>query len=279
MRGATKTFSLISIGFSISIHAPRAGCDVQLSAKNASGRVFQSTHPVRGATSNDGLDAGRAKHFNPRTPCGVRRAPWRWPASSLAFQSTHPVRGATLQTNSAVRYVLISIHAPRAGCDNTSGPASAPSTNFNPRTPCGVRRWLCRVALGRLRFQSTHPVRGATTITGSTGRPLVFQSTHPVRGATSNAQVDTGLTIDFNPRTPCGVRLPPLYGSAALPHFNPRTPCGVRHVAAAWARGRPTYFNPRTPCGVRPAAPPGRRADTDFNPRTPCGVRHIISIS
>ena len=55
---------------------------------------FQSTHPVRGATS---------------LPVRSRAA--------LLFQSTHPVRGATGQhrTQSLARY--ISIHAPREGCD------------------------------------------------------------------------------------------------------------------------------------------------------------------
>ena len=35
--------------------------------------------------------------------------------------------------------------------------------------------------------------------------------------------------IDFNPRTPRGVRpLPALISTRALPYFNPRTPRGVR---------------------------------------------------
>ena len=33
-------------------------------------------------------------------------------------------------------------------------------------------------------FQSTHPVRGATTVTGTATYVNPFQSTHPVRGAT-----------------------------------------------------------------------------------------------
>ena len=56
------------------------------------------------------------------------------------FQSTHPLRGAT---------VLLR-------------PLTGRVVNFNPRTPCGVRR--PRVTLPSLptKFQSTHPVRGAT---------------------------------------------------------------------------------------------------------------------
>ena len=89
-------------------------------------REFQSTHPVRGATGSPGCCAPAYLHFNPRTPCGVRRA-------------TCPV-GRKLGK--------ISIHAPRAGCDcgrrlfSSGGPG-----NFNPRTPCGVRLNAHRFAL------------------------------------------------------------------------------------------------------------------------------------
>mgnify|MGYP003303432948 CR=1 FL=1 len=66
-------------------------------------------------------------------------------------------------------------HARRAGLE---------SSNFNPRTPCGVR------------------------LAPSTATPacFVFQSTHPLRGATRPAEEVHGHDQDFNPRTPCGVR-------------------------------------------------------------------------
>ena len=143
MRGATLSpaFAPVSAKY-ISIHAPHAGCD-QFSASFllADGR-FQSTHPMRGATSlrfnciplchisihapHAGCDDVRHQtpchlpYFNPRTPCGVRLKailvgidPW------VIFQSTHPMRGATNRI-----YVLLK---------------SLPY--FNPRTPCGVRRF------------------------------------------------------------------------------------------------------------------------------------------
>ena len=56
----------------ISIHAPLAGCDPPLRSK-ISFQVFQSTHPLRGATM-DGESLVQ---------------------DSVAFQSTHPLRGAT----------------------------------------------------------------------------------------------------------------------------------------------------------------------------------------
>ena len=56
------------------------------------------------------------------------------------FQSTHPVRGATAYALAVFRNDLISIHAPRAGCDPCAAPTGAVLPDFNPRTPCGVRR-------------------------------------------------------------------------------------------------------------------------------------------
>ena len=210
VRGATKHLTWNDRLKIISIHAPRAGCDVTAS-----------------------LSWLRARHFNPRTPCGVRHRPpilpprsaaisihapragcdgrkrprRRWGCSIsihapragcdltlfrrqravFAFQSTHPVRGATLETarggplqfrisihapragcdgpspGYAVCSVQISIHAPRAGCDNANDqPVDRRQCNFNPRTPCGVRRLAVIPSEYHDRFQSTHPVRGAT---------------------------------------------------------------------------------------------------------------------
>ena len=102
---------------------------------------FQSTHPARGATSSFSTLNKRCKNFNPRTPRGVRREP------STASQG----------------HSSISIHAPREGCDvnvkhhfyhppkfQSTHPARGatwtfvrtrfPNSNFNPRTPRGVRQ-------------------------------------------------------------------------------------------------------------------------------------------
>ena len=55
---------------------------------------FQSTHPARGAT--------------------MRLAPR---LTEALFQSTHPARGATALGGNFVHQHMISIHAPREGCD------------------------------------------------------------------------------------------------------------------------------------------------------------------
>ena len=107
--------------------------------------------------------------------------------------------------------LTISIHAPRAGCDVrldrfhfiTKISIHAPRAGCDPPSPSSTRLLS--------RFQSTHPVRGATAAASSCwlGRvisihapragcdsvhldrlavDLQFQSTHPVRGATARSR-------------------------------------------------------------------------------------------
>ena len=79
--------------------------------------------------------------------------------------------------------------------------------HFNPRTPCGMRRISLTFLVVLWIFQSTHPLRDATlkdqlSVLGQ-GE---FQSTHPLRDATLSVRSITIPTPDFNPRTPCGMR-------------------------------------------------------------------------
>jgi len=50
MRGATKEFDQMIYQLTISIHAPHAGCDRIIKSVKGVGGIFQSTHPMRGAT-------------------------------------------------------------------------------------------------------------------------------------------------------------------------------------------------------------------------------------
>ena len=101
-------------------------------------------------------------NFNPRTPCGVRQAVAAYVCKYITFQSTHPVRGATESGAASALREGISIHAPRAGCDSDGVALRRERIDFNPRTPCGVRRQNMGKFTVIPEFQSTHPVRGAT---------------------------------------------------------------------------------------------------------------------
>ena len=126
-----------------------------------------------------------ARHFNPRTPRGVR--PVVCPRRELVslFQSTHPSRGATTRLDAVAGRAIISIHAPLAGCDakrhgqrpqplgisihapltgcdSPPGKQKRRNPHFNPRTPRGVRLREQNFLRFLVSFQSTHPSRGAT---------------------------------------------------------------------------------------------------------------------
>ena len=123
--------------------------------------------------------------FNPRVPCGTRQSRARMGTWLVVFQSTRPVRDATrnltnkldvigFQSTRPVRDATsdrdqsgkgfaVSIHASRAGRDLISCPPNGSTNSFNPRVPCGTRRFLLTGLTFDLRFQSTRPVRDATS--------------------------------------------------------------------------------------------------------------------
>ena len=81
----------------ISIHTPLAGSDVPHAHGGKDTVPFQSTLPLRGATSTPRGSNWETKYFNPHSPCGERQtARKRWNIKEK-FQSTLPLRGATAE--------------------------------------------------------------------------------------------------------------------------------------------------------------------------------------
>ena len=129
---------------------------------NINDKLFQSTHPARGATPYWCVLARPAFHFNPRTPRGVRRDGMSAPMRGGDFNPRTP-RGVRQYAGADLEAIeKISIHAPREGCDYYKSKRPSWSRYFNPRTPRGVR--LTGISRGDniAKFQSTHPARGAT---------------------------------------------------------------------------------------------------------------------
>ena len=119
------------------------------------------------------------------------------------------------------------------GATSSYGRPHSAASDFNPRTPCGVRP-CCSSGMCWIKNISIHAPRVGCD--ASTLRPpgldCLFQSTHPVWGATTTLHISRRLSLDFNPRTPCGVRLGRQEERGqADKDFNPRTPCGVRLFA------------------------------------------------
>ena len=124
--------------------------------------IFQSTRPLRGATSLlSALRDGKGD-FNPRAPCGARRSPvvpLRFPK---LFQSTRPLRGATQSSGAFAFSKIISIHAPLAGRDDTLilRVRFAVISIHAPLAGRDVEADVKHTVYER--FQSTRPLRGAT---------------------------------------------------------------------------------------------------------------------
>ena len=124
----------------ISIHAPLTGSDVYMFSQSFDVDKFQSTLPLRGATTLNGItgilcyisihapltgsDVRKLTmslltlNFNPRSPYGERQASRRTKELIIQFQSTLPLRGATVILHSHRQISTISIHAPLTGSDD-----------------------------------------------------------------------------------------------------------------------------------------------------------------
>ena len=253
LRGATIEAYVYACAMHISIHAPLAGCDSpNTPLTNVQSEEISIHAPLAGCDSCAQGDNRRKHHFNPRTPCGVRRPPGnrraerrnfnprtpcgvrplrdpRWlvhsgdfnprtpcgvrPAcrrcwsSTARFQSTHPLRGAT-GGRPAARGRCCYFN-PRTPCGVRRGPVSPcgpVSPYFNPRTPCGVRQSLWTAAAESCRFQSTHPLRGATSKYLPSWMDLRISIHAPLAGCDFARLLPIGRGFHFNPRTPCGVR-------------------------------------------------------------------------
>ena len=174
-------------------------------------------------------------------------------AAPTGFQSTLPVWGATGCSSSLPHRPEISIHAPRVGSDEQSGGRIASA----------------------IVFQSTLPVWGATVAAG----PLVVHRTISIHAPRVGSDCPPRWCTwpappNFNPRSPCGERLPfALRVFSTASSFQSTLP-----VWGATGRGwrgrcdtRISIHAPRVGSDLRRRR--SRRGRRDFNPRSPCGER------
>ena len=215
---------------------------------------------------------------------------------ALKFQSTHPARGATFSSCQLISIPPISIHAPREGCDLFLLSVDIDSTNFNPRTPRGVRPhhiidlYLCA-------FISIHaPREGCDAFLPRSGRPAdhfnprtprgvrrrrfmglssldQFQSTHPARGATWREGLKSSSPLFQSTHPARGATSLSLWRAGRRRDFNPRTPRGVRRFFCCprFSQRLISIHAPREGCDFSKLHT--RRLMFHFNPRTPRGVR------
>ena len=192
----------------ISIHAPHTGRD--RCHRNGRGAVhkFQSTRPIRGATSRRQSREG----------------------AMMLFQSTRPIRGATALKKQISAFELISIHAPHTGRDMSRSKGSTIRRPFQSTRPIrgATKAVQQRGVHGIISIHAPHtgrdlqplaaqgfsggisihaPHTGRDIIRRARIRPLLqFQSTRPIRGATASYAPFALYSCYFNPRAPYGAR-------------------------------------------------------------------------
>ena len=217
---------------------------------------FQSTHPLRGATSGQLIKIA-ALHISipaPLTGCdvGCRSPPYQsflfqsTPPSQgattvsvyastgfSAFQSTHPSRGATGIEAAQALLPHISIHAPLTGCD-------------------GHRRRRHR---DRMKFQSTHPSRGATTRLDAVAGRAIISIHAPLAGCDPGDAGDLYALWGISIHAPlAGCDVAPFHARVGHTHFNPRTPCGVRQREQNFLRFLVSFQSTRPSRGATSSA-------------------------
>ena len=185
------------------------------------------------------------------------------------------MRGATVLDDADVDALGISIHAPHAGCDMRMTVTRSISTDFNPRTPCGVRHYSI----------SLHPDSAEISIHA------------PHAGCDQEQQTVTDSICYFNPRTPCGVRhlsANKQIKNSGISIHAPHAGCDKSvltghgncviisiHAPHAGCDALPSFLcilrivisihAPHAGCDASLGVE--GMAEKDFNPRTPCGVR------
>ena len=183
-RGATDADRLGRQPIFVSIHAPREGCDVFGLNKPNTQLKFQFTHPGRGATETS------------------RSIMSLW----IRFQFTHPGRGATRRMSGSTGSLLVSIHAPREGCDCEVFKVAVRHVSVSIHAPReGCDGTMFDVTTPIAEFQFTHPGRGATAFVMQLHCKVVVSIHAPREGCDARAlQVAQSTIVSIHaPREGC----------------------------------------------------------------------------
>ena len=123
--------------------------------------IFQSTHPLRGATVllTDRLRS--TEYFNPRTPCGVRPILFQNLNRTLSNFNPRPPCGVRLIAISG-SFSCVSYFNPRTPCGvrRVDKAVTVDAADFNPRTPCGVRLYTSCMRWPRINISIHAPLAG-----------------------------------------------------------------------------------------------------------------------
>ena len=126
----------------------------------------------------------------------------------------------------------------------------------------------------QIRIPSTHPLRGATSSAYRQYRQYGISIHAPLAGCDQSALV-------IPPASRISIHAPlagcdPIQSgpASAAPDFNPRTPCGVRLYALTSPLTELIFQSTHPLRGATSVKNTAAERVENFNPRTPCGVRH-----
>ena len=238
--------------------------------------LFQSTRPLRGATvwCNFLLTV---MDISIHAPLAGRDGKYVRCGAVLVNISIHaPLAGRDGGLTMADYIERISIHAPLAGRDVPEA-HSLLLLDISIHAPLAGRDPLVwDLATRKYLFQSTRPLRGAT-FDGDALHVWMCISIHaPLAGRDTHRRSPAAGDGHFNPRAPCGARLPPGNPWSRRPaHFNPRAPCGARPTLRKSTKRYLLFQSTRPLRGATARVGQLLLAGEDFNPRAPCGARPL----
>ena len=192
---------------------------------------FQSTHPLRGATSGQLIKI-----------------------AALHISIHAPLAGCDNRERIRLYGVFgISIHAPLAGCDSGSRTSCGSWSHFNPRTPRGVRLRQRRRS-DRAGHISIHaPLAGCDAVNNSQQRNREISIHAPLAGCDDRGSCNSGSRRYFNPRTPlAGCDFSLLLGGLGF-HISIHTPLAGCDPTVGSAPTTPSPFQSTHP--LRGATP------------------------
>ena len=191
----------------ISIHAPHAGRDKTTHIKITTSSLFQSTRPMRGATS--------------------ARVPTAHP-ELISIHAPHAGRDK-VGTYDNVGGYIISIHAPHAGRDAfTVKIIRDIFSYFNPRAPCGARPAFFQAKCTNVHI-SIHAPHAGRDQAERDFQFLIAISIHAPHAGRDLQSANINARTQISIHAPhAGRDIRPFTLVTVVFYFNPRAPCGAR---------------------------------------------------
>ena len=212
----------------ISIHAPRVGSDKQTRLPGRAVSYFNPRSPC-GERPGSYMQIICGFDFNPRSPCGER--PFQSLPCSAHTSYFNPRSPCGERPAAAMALRQDSDFNPRSPCGER--PIALWQIPDNPLFQSTLPVWGATSPYHShdvpSKFQSTLPVWGVTQVKSMTTMCITFQSTLPVWGATYLLIEVDGVTMLISIHAPrVGSDLSKSVMGFSSLHFNPRSPCGER---------------------------------------------------